>query len=76
MTVAFKPSDGELFARLNRGERIDLARALKDLEYQLIDTAMRRTGGVKSQAAHLLSINRTTLIEKLRHQRGQNRDRP
>ncbi|MCK5679330.1 helix-turn-helix domain-containing protein, partial [bacterium] len=36
------------------------------LEKELIAKALERTHGVKEQAARLLQINRTTLIEKIR----------
>lgn len=39
---------------------------LDAVEARLIDEAMLRAGGVKNQAAELLGIKRTTLIEKLK----------
>ena len=45
---------------------IKLAEFLYDLENMFIEKALGRTGGVKSKAAELLGINRTTLIEKLK----------
>ncbi|NCO58008.1 MAG: DNA-binding response regulator [Nitrospirae bacterium CG18_big_fil_WC_8_21_14_2_50_70_55] len=39
---------------------------LETLENQIIDQALERAGGVKSKAAKLLGLNRTTLVEKLR----------
>ena len=39
---------------------------LEAVEMRLIDEALRRTDGVKNQAAELLGIKRTTLIEKLK----------
>lgn len=47
-------------------EGIKLAEFLYDLENMFIEKALGRTGGVKSKAAELLGINRTTLIEKLK----------
>ncbi|RMH05772.1 MAG: sigma-54-dependent Fis family transcriptional regulator [Nitrospirae bacterium] len=45
---------------------IDLGRAVEEFENRLILEALDRTNGVKSKAAQLLQINRTTLIEKLK----------
>ena len=47
---------------------VDLRQALQDLENQLIREAVRATSGNKNQAAKLLGLNRTTLVEKLRRQ--------
>lgn len=45
---------------------IDLAATVEEFENQLIIEALERTNWVKSKAAQLLHINRTTLIEKLK----------
>lgn len=45
---------------------IDLNEAMDKLERDLILQAIKRTGGVKSKAAALLGLNRTTLIEKMK----------
>jgi DNA-binding NtrC family response regulator len=45
---------------------IDLKRVLSDIEDSLIIQALGFTGGNKNQASKLLSLNRTTLIEKLK----------
>lgn len=47
-------------------EGLDLRRLLARIERSLIDQALARTGGNRSQAARLLELNRTTLVEKLR----------
>ncbi len=47
-------------------EGCDLAETLLRVEDCLIDQALERTGQNKNQAAKLLSLNRTTLVEKLR----------
>lgn len=47
-------------------EGMNLRLVMKDLEDRMIREAMRRTGGVKAEAARLLGINRTTLVEKCR----------
>jgi hypothetical protein len=44
----------------------DLRRAVEAFEQSLIEQALARTGGNKLQAAKLLSLNRTTLVEKLK----------
>jgi len=51
-------------------EGLDLKRTLQHIEYALIDQALDRTGGNRNQAARLLSLNRTTLVEKLRKRDG------
>jgi len=43
---------------------MELQRYLQDVERQLIRLALERTGGNKHQAAQLLGIKRTTLVEK------------
>jgi DNA-binding NtrC family response regulator len=45
---------------------IDLREALRVLEYSLIDQALARTRGNRNQAARLLGLRRTTLVEKLK----------
>jgi nitrogen regulation protein NR(I) len=53
--------------RIEIGEEgIDLKQILEDLENKLILEALKKAGGVKNQAAKLLGLNRTTLIEKLK----------
>ncbi len=49
------PSDG-----------VDLKQLLSDIEDSLINQALELTGGNKNQASKLLSMNRTTLIEKMK----------
>ena len=44
----------------------DLRGALEHLERQLIQEALARAGGNRTEAAALLGLNRTTLVEKLR----------
>jgi len=48
------------------GAGIDLSRVVEEFENRLILEALERTNWVKSRAAQLLQINRTTLIEKLK----------
>ncbi|MBI4686747.1 MAG: sigma-54-dependent Fis family transcriptional regulator [Nitrospirae bacterium] len=45
---------------------VDLNDLLNDIEKSLINQAMQKAGGVKSRAASILGLNRTTLIEKLK----------
>ena len=48
---------------------LDLRSALENLEKQLIDRALAKAGGNRTEAAALLGLNRTTLVEKLREVR-------
>ncbi len=48
---------------------IDLKGMLDELENSLILEALKKSGGVKNQAAKLLGLNRTTLIEKMKKKR-------
>ncbi len=45
---------------------IDLTKTVDELEREFIEKALNKVGGVKSKAAALLGINRTTLIEKMK----------
>lgn len=45
---------------------VDLKQILSDIEDSLIMQAMNRTSGNKNQASKLLTLNRTTLIEKMK----------
>ena len=48
------------------GDTLDLRSALENLEREMIDRALRKAGGNRTEAAALLGLNRTTLVEKLR----------
>jgi DNA-binding NtrC family response regulator len=48
------------------GEGIDLRAHLFAIEHGLIREALERSGGTVAQAARLLGLRRTTLVEKLR----------
>jgi DNA-binding NtrC family response regulator len=50
------------------GEGLDLNAALQSLERRLIFQALQKSNWVKSQAARLLRLNRTTLLEKMKKQ--------
>jgi DNA-binding NtrC family response regulator len=54
-------------------EGLDLRSAIEEVERRLIDEALERTGGNRTEAAALLGVNRTTLIEKIR-KRSSNKD--
>jgi sigma-54 dependent transcriptional regulator, flagellar regulatory protein len=54
------PADPEI------GDGMDLKEYLADLEIRLIKQALEQSGGVVAQAAKLLNLRRTTLVEKLR----------
>ncbi|MFN3406344.1 MAG: sigma 54-interacting transcriptional regulator, partial [Caldimicrobium sp.] len=47
-------------------EEINLSDLLKNIEIYYLKRALELSGGVKSKAAKLLGLNRTTLIEKLK----------
>jgi DNA-binding NtrC family response regulator len=47
-------------------EGMDLVRFIEDLENSLIMQALERTGHNKNQAAKLLGLNRTTLVERIK----------
>jgi DNA-binding NtrC family response regulator len=47
-------------------EGVDLNRYIADIERDLIQRSLERTGGNKGAAARLLGLNRTTLVEKLK----------
>ena len=45
---------------------LDLDAFVADIERELIERSLERTGGNKGQAARLLNLKRTTLVEKLK----------
>jgi len=47
-------------------EGIDLGALVADIERELIQRSLERSGGNKGQAARLLNLKRTTLVEKLK----------
>ena len=53
-------------AGLESQASLDLRASLEQLERTLIDRALQRSGGNRTEAAALLGLNRTTLVEKLR----------
>jgi transcriptional regulator with PAS, ATPase and Fis domain len=52
--------------RIDDFKSIDLNNELEKYERMLIAKAFAQAGGVKSQAAESLNLNRTTLIEKMK----------
>ena len=52
---------------------VDLDAFIASIERELIQRSLERTGGNKGQAARLLNLKRTTLVEKLKR---LYRDRP
>ena len=46
--------------------RVDLDSFVSKIERELIQLSLTRTGGNKGQAAKLLNLKRTTLVEKLK----------
>ena len=45
---------------------VDLDAYVSSIERELIQRSLERTGGNKGQAARLLHLKRTTLVEKLK----------
>lgn len=54
------------FVRPLTDDGIDLAGTLRKIESRYIKQALEQTSGNKNQAASLLGLNRTTLVEKLK----------
>lgn len=52
--------------RIETDSSFDLRTALENLERKLIEAALQMAGGSGTEAAALLGLNRTTLVEKLR----------
>jgi two-component system response regulator PilR (NtrC family) len=52
------------------GDALNLRTAIDSVERQLIQQALERTNGNRTEAAALLGLNRTTLVEKLRRLGG------
>jgi transcriptional regulator with PAS, ATPase and Fis domain len=67
--VAPKDRAKSVPVHLFEGEGLDLQRALEQLEFRLIEEALRLSKGKKSAAASLLRVKRTTLVAKLRRRK-------
>lgn len=67
-------SEIEQFIRkeIDLGSGIDFYRVVEEFENKLIAEALRRTSHNKNRAAQLLSMNRTTLVEKLKKRQASN----
>lgn len=65
------PARAHETARLPAGG-LNLKRHIEAIELNLIRQALERSQGVVANAARLLSLRRTTLVEKLRKYRNQN----
>lgn len=61
-----RPSPGNGSSRHARHAKLGFKDAVRSFEKDLIEEALQRTDWVKSRAARLLNINRTTLIEKMK----------
>jgi transcriptional regulator with PAS, ATPase and Fis domain len=62
----FEDSDMVDFIRPLTDDGIDLQSTLRKIESLYIHQALEQTSGNKNQAANLLGLNRTTLVEKLK----------
>ena len=64
------PSEIDQFIKkeIDLGSGIDFYRVVEEFENRLISEALRRTNHNKNRAAQLLSMNRTTLVEKLKNE--------
>lgn len=59
---------------LNKGDAINLKNNMEKIEMNIINKAIKISGGVKGKAAKMLGLNRTTLIEKLkRYEKHRNK---
>jgi len=61
-----RPASGNGSSRHARHAKLGFKDAVRSFEKDLIEEALQRTDWVKSRAARLLDINRTTLIEKMK----------
>ena len=68
------PSDIDHFIKkeIDLGAGIDFYKIVEEFENKLIAEALRRTNHNKNRAAQLLSMNRTTLVEKLKKRASNN----
>lgn len=64
--IAAEKADGESHYINMPAGGVDLVATISRIEQQLISQALESAGGVKAQAAALLGINRTTLVEKIK----------
>jgi len=64
----YRPAEGllDLKRALDREDSSDYKTIVSRFEHDLISRTLEKTGGNKSQAAEMLGIKRTTLVEKLK----------
>ncbi len=63
---AARPSKANAPCAPSLPEELDLRTAIKRVEGQLIARALEKSGGNRTEAAAILGLNRTTLVEKIR----------
>ncbi len=63
---SFMPHPNHYKKWFELSEKIDLRRHLSDVEFNLIEGALKKSNGSVSEASRCLKINRTTLIEKMK----------
>ncbi len=64
------PAETPIPSGVTVNHTLDLRSALEHLEKRLIEEALQRAQGNRTEAAALLGLNRTTLVEKLRKYAG------
>lgn len=65
--LGLEPARGAKTPTINNvSEELDLRTAIKKVEGQVIARALEKAGGNRTEAASILGLNRTTLVEKLR----------
>ncbi|MBD3766611.1 MAG: sigma-54-dependent Fis family transcriptional regulator [Gammaproteobacteria bacterium] len=72
--ISVTNADAESVAMPSFDGSLDLKQYLHEMEKQIIQRALLQSEGVVSQAARLLRMNRTTLIEKMRKLRIRGED--
>ena len=55
-----------VYYKFTEADPLNLSHTLEELEKQIILLALRECKNVKTRAAKLLKLNRTTLLEKMR----------
>ena len=61
------PAQSEEMALLTgESDQVDLKNHLQQIERELIEQALNRSNGVVAEAARMLNVGRTTLVEKIR----------
>ncbi len=65
-TSSFIPHPNHYKKWFELSDKIDLRRHLSDVEFNLIEGALKKANGSVTEASRCLKINRTTLIEKMK----------